>query len=180
MKNLKYILLLFLTILFINCKNDDNNLDVAFDFTLANLAGTYGVNTYGADLTNTANTQGTDVVISTATIVGDIFQVVLTLNANGTYTATGQYSITTTVRPVSGPPTVTPEILLVDNEGTFTINDSADNRSITFVATKGEFLNGEYLVNFLSEEGITIIQDKTETDGSVTTQTVTTISLLKD
>lgn len=179
MKNLKYILLLFLTLSLTQCKNDDNDLDIAFDFTLANLAGSYSVNSYGADLTNTANTQGTDVVISTATKVGDTFQVNLTLNEDGTYIATGQYRVTTTVRPVSGTTTVTPEILIVDNEGTFTINNSG-SRSINFVATEGVFLNGDYRVNFFSEEGVTLIQDKTELDGGITTQTITTIAFGKN
>lgn len=167
-----------MVVTFSNCDDDDDIL-VAFDFTLNNLAGNYNINSYGADLTNTANTQGTEVTISTAVKVGDTFQVDLTLNADGTFTATGQYRVVTTVTPVSGSQTVTPEILNVSNEGTFSISTTGA-RTINFIATNGDFLSGEYRVNFFDEDSLTLIQDKSEVDGNITTQTITTIAFGRD
>lgn len=175
MKEIKNLLVLFILIAFTGCGNDSDTVTASLDFTIENLIGSYQINSYNADLVNTANTQGTDVVISTATKVGDTFQIDFTLNESGTFSAIGAYRVTTTVTPVSGSQNVNQEILNIDNEGTFSISTTGA-RTITFNSTTGSFLNGEYAVNFLNAETLTLFQEKTEVDGSITTRTQTTIS----
>ncbi len=178
MKNLKIAFLLLIVATFSNC-NDDDPITVALDFNIENLSGNYGINSFNANLTNSAITQGTSVIISTATKTGGIFQIDLTLNSNGTYTAIGDYSVETIVTPVSGSQTIDQEIINVNNEGTFTIS-ATGSRTITFNATSGTFLNGEYSVNLFDDDTLTIIQDKSENTGGITTQTLTNIIFQRD
>ena len=178
MKNLKIAFLLLVVATFGSC-NDDDPITVALDFNIQNVSGNYGINSFNANLTNSAITQGTSVIISTATKTGGIFQIDLTLNPDGTYTAAGDYSVETVVTPVSGNQTIDQTIINVNNTGTFTISTTGP-RTITFTATTGTFLNGEYRVNLLDEDTLTIIQDKSETIGGITTQTITNIIFQRD
>ncbi|MFK8059462.1 MAG: hypothetical protein AB8B78_05160 [Polaribacter sp.] len=169
MKTIKLILALSIAIFITSCSSDDNKT-VAFDYIIGNVAGNYTIKSYNADLSNTVNTQGTNVAVSSAKKLGDTFQVNIQLNANGTYTALGQYRVVTTVTPVSGSATTTPAIINVDDSGSFSVSTSGA-RTISFVTKTGEFLLGKYDVNLFNETTFTLTQDSEKTDGNITTKT---------
>ena len=64
------------------------------------MAGDYDITVLNIDIETTAEVAGVAVTISNTAIVGDTFQVDVIINANGTYSASGQYRVVSTVTPV--------------------------------------------------------------------------------
>jgi len=169
MKTIKFLIASVLFISLASCGGDDK-VEIALEFNAANLKGVYSISTYNEDLRNTTVTQGTTVDISTATKIGDTFQVNFVINDDGTYSAIGQYRVVTTVTPVSGSPTTTPQIINVDNQGTYTINTTSGVRSITFIPTNGTFLSGNYGVNLFNETSLALEKESEELNGQIRTE----------
>ncbi len=172
MKLTKLLLSLCFAIAMSSCSNNDEKI-IALDLTTTNVAGTYIVSELNADIVNTAVTQGATVTISTATKIGDTFQVDLVLNNNGTFTANGQYRVVTKVTDASGGVTETPKIVNVNNSGTYSVNTT--NRTINFSAINDDLLNGRLNVNFFNETTLTLTQELEEVVGGITTKTKSNI-----
>ncbi|MFY9241612.1 MAG: hypothetical protein WAO74_01140 [Polaribacter sp.] len=172
MKKLKIIFILFIAVSLPSCSDGDSKT-IAFDFSVANVSGSYKLKTLTANLTNTAVTQGVVAPISTATEIGDTFNANLTLNANGTFNLKGNYRIVTAVTPTGGSTTNNAEIIILDDSGTYTIN--AQTRTISFASTNTQLLEGEYKVTIFSETTLSLTQASTEVNGGITTKTDATI-----
>ncbi|PWG06027.1 hypothetical protein [Polaribacter aquimarinus] len=177
MKAFKYIITFFVaTITLIACSDNNDNI-VALDLSATNVSGTYKISSLNADVTNTTVTQGATVIISTAKITSDTFEVDFVLNKNGKFTVKGQYRKINTVTAANGDVTVIPKIINIDNSGSYTINTI--NRTISFNAINDNLLKGIFDVNFFNEDTLTVTQDSEAIDGSISTATTTKIIFVR-
>ena len=178
MKTFKLLIVSILFITLTSCGGDDKR-EIALELTTENLSGTYSISSLTEDINRTTVSGSTTVNISTTTEVGDTFQVDFTLTQNGTYTALGQYRVTRTIQPNGGQPETESEILNVDSAGTYTINTSSGVRSINFVQTSGDFINGNYTVNLFNENSLALENQSSETNGQITTESAFLIGFSK-
>lgn len=166
MKLIKYILILFIATTFTNCGSNDS--EPTLTLSTANIAGTYNISNLNTEAVLTTEvTPGVPVTISTIKIKGDTFQIDFVLNASGSYSASGQYRIETTVIPVSGSQTVTASIVNFSDSGTFNVNTT--NSTITFTSSKGDFLSGTFKVVTFNESTFTLTQESEEFNDPIKT-----------
>ncbi|MCB0464107.1 MAG: hypothetical protein KDC78_00320 [Aequorivita sp.] len=177
MKLTKLIFLFVLTLAAVSCSKDDNNDPEPYNLTNANLAGTYKISAVSGNSTSTTNVSGTTVTIATTTVVGDTFQVSIIFNENGTYTATGQYRIVTTITPTGQDPIVSEEILVVDSSGSYSVNSS--NQTITFNSNDDSFVEGLFDVTLFNNTTFNLMQEDVTTDGGITTTSEANINLTR-
>lgn len=166
MKTLK---ILFVSVFFLSifsCSDDDERA-IALELTRENLAGTYNISSLSAEENESTVRGNTTVNISTTTIVGDTFQFDFVLNANGTFTAVGQYRITSTTSANGGQPQTETEIINIDTSGTYSINTTSGVRSISFSPVDDDFLEGTFAVNLFNSTNLALIQETEETDGQI-------------
>jgi hypothetical protein len=177
MKNIKFILILFLFVSITGCS--DNASAPPFSLSATNMAGNYDIGAINAEEEETATSNsGTVVNVSTTTFVGDSFDDInFALNTNGTYTASGKYRIVITETPNGGAPVNDFEIVVFDATGSYQINN-IDN-TITFNPSTGDFLEGLFTVVTFTETSITMTQEETDIDGGITTTLEASISLVR-
>jgi len=96
-------------------------------------------------------------------------------NANGTYTAGGQYRVTSTVTPVATPPVTNTEIIVFNNSGSYSIN--TDENTITFMVHDQALLSCTFNVADFNENSISLAQQVEETVGDITSLINMNISL---
>lgn len=182
MKLLKSILILFIAISITSC-GDDSSSEPAFILSNANIAGTYNISSFNVNVDlSTEVTPGVNATFSTIKIIGDIFQVDFILNTSGSYSVSGQYSVTTTTNVVGGSTTENSSIVNFNDSGTFTINSSEN--TITFNSSQDDFLGNEYLdktfnVTVFSENSFTIAQEAEEVIDPITTKANGKVSFTK-
>ncbi len=162
MKSIKRILVLLITISFINCNDSDNS--PSYPLNYENIAGLYGIESLKADVQTTISVSGIPVTAS-ANAVGDTFQVDMIINADRTYSINGEYRIITTTRIPGTSPLTEEEIVVVDEDGTYVINEN----SINFTDPNAEFLTGVLNVTVFNEDSFTLAQELEESDSSTNT-----------
>ena len=96
-------------------------------------------------------------------------------NTNGTYTAGGQYRVTSTVTPVATPPVTNTEIIVFNDSGSYSIN--SDENTITFMIQDQALLSGTFNVSDFNENSISLTQQVEETIGDITSLINMNISL---
>lgn len=177
MKNLTYILVLFISIALISC-GDDNNTP-AYLLSNANIAGTYEISSLEGEQNESATTtSGAVVNVFTSVIVADSFDdVSFTLNSNGTYSATGAYRLVITETPNGGTTTTDNEIIVFDTTGTYSINNTTN--TITFNPSNDEFVEGLFKVITFSETTFTITQEEIDVDGGITITSTARMALVR-
>lgn len=176
MKLFKFILVLCISVSITSC--NDNTAEPDFLLSNANIAGTYTIKSLSSTAKATAITSGIPVTISNATIIGDTFtDFSFTLNANGSYTASGPYRITTTVTPVGSNAITDISILTIEDAGTFQIN-TIEN-TITFTSNSGDFIEGTLNVITFNETTLSLSQETEEVEDPITTEIKTNITFIK-
>ena len=173
MKIFKFTLIAFITTTILSCS--DNSNDPELDLTNESLAGNYNITILNIDIESSAEVAGVPVTISNTTIDGDTFQVDVVFNTNGTYTAGGQYRVTSTVTPVATPPVTNTEIIVFDDSGSYSIN--SDESTITFMIQDQALLSGTFNVSDFNENSISLTQQVEETIGDITSLINMNISL---
>ena len=155
----------------------DENPAPIYPLTQQNLAGTYNIQSMRADLNATAVVQGATVPVSSGNVVGDTFQVSFIINTDGTYTASGQYRITTTVTPIGSAPVTNTEIVVFNDSGTYTLNTS--NNTITMTSSNSDFFEGTLQIQTFNETSFSLSQEITEVNGGVTGTAAYTIVFVR-
>lgn len=127
MKLSKLFFLFILAIATVSCSSDDDGSP--YLLTPVNLSGNYKTEllTEHREQTFTVNNVP---VVSTTDIVGDTFEVNTVFKEDGTYTSLGQYRSVTTIK-TAGQTTTENRIVNVDETGTYVINQTAKNVTIT-------------------------------------------------
>ncbi|WP_298779223.1 hypothetical protein [uncultured Polaribacter sp.] len=172
MKFLKITFFLFLSLTLISCSDSDET--PIYTLSTSNIAGTYNMNSFNVDVDlSTEVTTGVSATFSTIKIIGDIFQIDFVLNSSGSYTVSGQYSVTTTTSVVGGTSTEDSSIVSFTDSGTFSVN--ATENTITFNSSQDDFLGNEYLdktfnVTVFNETSFTITQEAEKTIEPITTK----------
>ncbi|MHB0756009.1 hypothetical protein [Polaribacter sp. M15] len=177
MKNLTYILVLFVSVSFFSCGDDSSSVPT-FVLSSANVTGTYGISSYEKLIVESAtSTSGENTTeLERNSKVGDRFQMTIILNTDGTYTANGLHGFVSTISPTpqSGQPN--PETIQVDAAGTFTVNSSAN--TITFSQTKGDFILGTFNITTFSENSLVMFQEVVDNQSvGISLKTTTGIAL---
>jgi len=111
MKIFKFTLIALITTAILSCS--DNSYESELELTNESLAGNHNITILNIDIESSAEVAGVPVTISNTTIDGDTFQVDVVFNTNGTYTAGGQYRVTSTVTPVATAPVTNTEIIVL-------------------------------------------------------------------
>ena len=173
MKIFKLTLIAFITTTILSCS--DNSNEPELDLTNESLAGNYNITILSIDIESSAEVAGVPVTISNTTIDGDTFQVDVVFNTNGTYTAGGQYRVTSTVTPVAKAPVTNTEIIVFNNSGSYSIN--TDENTITFMVQDQALLSGTFNVADFNENSISLAQQVEETVGDITSLINMNISL---
>lgn len=162
MKNLKFILFLFISAALLSC-GDDNNTP-AFPLSNANIAGEYNISNLNVSTDITTTLNGLPIQVATASATGDIFQVDVVMNSNGTYSMKGSYSVVAKLTPVVGNSVETREIINIDNSGNFTLNTT--NNTISFSEALVKDLTGTLEVQLFNATNFSLFQEVDITVGS--------------
>ncbi len=163
----KLLFILTITLVAVSCKNDDDGGN-AFLLSNENIAGTYNMTFFVIDIVTTTEVQGIPVTANTD-VVGDTFQVILVMNENGTYNISGEYRITTTVE-VAGQTETDTEILVIDEDGTFTLDANAQTLTLDGGV---EFEAGTFDITLFNQNEFRMVQMRSE-DTPTTTTDITT------
>ena len=116
------------------------------------------------------------VTVANASLVGDTFQVDVVINADGTFTAGGQYRVVSTITPVGTPAITESEIIIFEpSPGSYTL-DSIEN-TITFMSQDAGLLEGTFNVIVFNETTFTLNQQIEETMGDLTVKANVNLSL---
>lgn len=172
MKSFKLILLLFVTIAFSNCSGSDN--EPVFVLSKANLVGTYAIESMRLDTKTTTIVSNFPVIVN-ANAVGSLFQVDLIFKSDNTYTLKGAHAVKTTITTVGSAPIVNEEIIVLDESGTYSINNT--DGTITFTNQNAELLTGKLIVSGFSENKLSLTQEVEETIPTTNTTIEATLNI---
>jgi hypothetical protein len=173
MKIFKFTLIALITTAILSCS--DNSYESELELTNESLAGNHNITILNIDIESSAEVAGVPVTISNTTIDGDTFQVDVVFNTNGTYTAGGQYRVTSTVTPVATAPVTNTEIIVFNDSGSYSVN--SDENTITFMIQDQALLSGTFNVTDFNENSISLSQQVEETVGEITSLINMNISL---
>ena len=162
MKLSKILLILILAVTVVGCNKKDDDGGNAINLSLANLAGTYDLTFLNATIVSVQEVAGIPVT-STVTAVGSVFQVEVIFTENGTYSAEGQYLLTTTVT-VGGQTEIDEEIFVIDENGTYTLDANSETIQMSGA---GDFANGTLDVALFDETQLRLTQEESITTGDV-------------
>ena len=180
MKFFKFILVLLIAVSITGCSNNDSN-EPLFVLSNDNISGTYNINSFNIEtnVTSVTDVAGVEVpfTVATSTSEGDTFQVIFVLNANGSYTASGQYRVVSVVIPAVGSQFTNTEIIDFTDSGSYSLNTV--NNTITFTSVQGDFLNGELEVVTFNETSFSLSQEEEEVVDKVTTEIKANISFIR-
>ena len=163
MKNLKFILILAISVMAISCGNDDDGGPAEPTLTPALLEGTYNLNfSVSEEVIEEVVTGGT--ATTTITKVGDTFgSSNIVFNANGTFTRNYQYRVETTTQ-FDDNETTSSQIITESNGGSYSVND--DDQTITIDGGTGD-------VTVFSSSQLRLEFMEVDVDGNRTTTTNT-------
>jgi hypothetical protein len=165
MKLLKFIIALIVTVSFTSCGDGQDTPE--FSLSSANLVGNYKMNSLTAEISEDAmSSNGATVNLTKISTVGDTFQLNLVMNANNSYTASGQYRVVSTITNNGEEPTEESEIVVIDaSGGSYQLNS---NNTITFNPQDDEFFEGVFIIETFNETSIILSQKDIEVDGNTT------------
>jgi len=169
MKPTKILLIFLMTLTVLSCKKDDNGGGSSFLLTNANLAGIYNMALLFATIDQTIDVNGIP-VDSNITAEGSTFQLDIIFNEDGTYTAEGQYLLTTTTTAAGQTETDT-EIIVLDEGGTYSLN--ANTQTIFLSGSGGELGSGTFDITLFNETQLQIMQEETILINGVSADLVT-------
>jgi hypothetical protein len=129
-----------------------------------------------SDLETSTVVADVPVTVANASLVGDTFQVDVIINADGTFSAGGQYRVVTTLTPVGTAPITETEIITLDpSSGSYILNTLQN--TITFSSQDMSLLEGTFNVIVFNETTFTLNQQVEETLGDLTVKANVNLSL---
>ena len=174
MKTLKFILFAVISSTILSCA--DNSTEPELILSNESLAGNYNVTVLDSDIETSTIVANIPVTVANASLVGDTFQVDVVINADGTFTAGGQYRIVSTITPVGSPQITETEIITVEpSSGSYILN-SLQN-TVTFMSQDAGLLEGTFNVIVFNETTFTLNQQIEETLGDLTLKINVNLSL---
>ena len=175
MKFLKFIFFLCVITLITSCSDDETA--PKFPLSSANLVGNYEMNNLETQGSEDATSSSGDTVNLTKTsTVGDTFQLDFVLNANGTYTASGQYRTVSRITPNGGATSEESEIIVINATGSYQLN--SDN-TITFNPQTGDFFEGIFTIKTFNETSVILSQDQEEVHGNTSFTAQATVGFIR-
>jgi len=175
MKLLKFIFFLCVVTSITSCGDDETAPN--FPLSSANLVGNYEMNNFEAQGSEDATSSSGDTVnLTNTSTVGDTFQLDFILNANGSYTASGQYRIVSTITPNGGTPSEESEIIVINATGSYQLN--SDN-TITFNPQTGDFFEGIFTIKTFNDTSVILGQDQEEVQGNTTFTAKVTVGFIR-
>jgi hypothetical protein len=174
MKTLKLILFAVITSTILSCA--DNSTEPEIILSNESLAGNYDVAVLDSDLETSTVVADVPVTVANASLVGDTFQVDVIINADGTFSAGGQYRVVSTITPVGTAPITETEIITLDpSSGSYILNTLQN--TITFSSQDMSLLEGTFNVIVFNETTFTLNQQVEETLGDLTVKANVNLSL---
>ena len=174
MQKLKYIFFAVITTTILSCA--DNSTEPELILSNESLAGNYDIAVLDSDIETSTIVANIPVTVANASLVGDTFQVDVVINADGTFTAGGQYRIVSTITPVGSPQITETEIITVEpSSGSYILN-SLQN-TVTFMSQDAGLLEGTFNVIVFNETTFTLNQQIEETLGDLTLKINVNLSL---
>ena len=174
MKTLKLILFAVITSTILSCA--DNSTEPELILSNESLAGNYDVAVLDSDLETSTVVADVPVTVANASLVGDTFQVDVIINADGTFSAGGQYRVVSTITPVGTAPITETEIITLDpSSGSYILNTLQN--TITFSSQDMSLLEGTFNVIVFNETTFTLNQQIEETMGDLTVKANVNLSL---
>ena len=174
MKKLKYIFFAVITATILSCA--DNSTEPELILSNESLAGNYDIAVLDSDLETSTVVADVPVTVANASLVGDTFQVDVIINADGTFSAGGQYRVVSTITPVGTAPITETEIITFDTSSGSYILNTLQN-TITFSSQDMSLLEGTFNVIVFNETTFTLNQQVEETLGDLTVKANVNLSL---
>ena len=174
MKTLKLILFAVITSTILSCA--DNSTEPELILSNESLAGNYDIAVLDSDLETSTVVADVPVTVANASLVGDTFQVDVIINADGTFSAGGQYRVVSTITTVGTAPITETEIITLDpSSGSYILNTLQN--TITFSSQDMSLLEGTFNVIVFNETTFTLNQQVEETLGDLTVKANVNLSL---
>ena len=174
MNKLKYILFAVITSTILSCA--DNSTEPELILSNESLAGNYYITVLNSDIETSTVVANVPVTVANASLVGDTFQVDVVINADGTFSAGGQYRVVSTITPVGSDAITETEILTFEpTSGSYILN-TLDN-TITFSSQDVSLLEGTFNVIVFNETTFTLNQQVEEIVGDLTVRANVNLSL---
>lgn len=174
MNKLKYILFAVITSTILSCA--DNSTEPELILSNESLAGNYDITVLNSDIETSTVVANVPVTVANASLVGDTFQVDVVINADGTFSAGGQYRVVSTITPVGSDAITETEILTFEQtDGTYTLN-TLEN-TITFSSQDVSLIEGTFNVIVFNETTFTLNQQVEEIVGDLTVRANINLSL---
>ena len=174
MKTLKLILFAVITSTILSCA--DNSTEPELILSNESLAGNYDITVLDSDLETSTVVADVPVTVANASLVGDTFQVDVIINADGTFSAGGQYRVVSTITPIGTAPITETEIITLDpSSGSYILNTLQN--TITFSSQDMSLLEGTFNVIVFNESTFTLNQQVEETLGDLTVKANVNLSL---
>ena len=174
MNKLKYILFAVITSTILSCA--DNSTEPELILSNESLAGNYDITVLNSDIETSTVVANVPVTVANASLVGDTFQVDVVINADGTFSAGGQYRVVSTITPVGSDAITETEILTFEQtDGTYTLN-TLEN-TITFSSQDVSVIEGTFNVIVFNETTFTLNQQVEEIVGDLTVRANVNLSL---
>ena len=174
MNKLKYILFAIITSTILSCA--DNSTEPELILSNESLAGNYDITVLNSDIETSTVVANVPVTVANASLVGDTFQVDVVINADGTFSAGGQYRVVSTITPVGSDAITETEILTFEQtDGTYTLN-TLEN-TITFSSQDVSLIEGTFNVIVFNETTFTLNQQVEEIVGDLTVRANVNLSL---
>ena len=174
MNKLKYILFAVITSTILSCA--DNSTEPELILSNESLAGNYDITVLNSDIETSTVVANVPVTVANASLVGDTFQVDVVINADGTFSAGGQYRVVSTITPVGSDAITETQILTFEpTDGTYTLN-TLEN-TITFSSQDVSLIEGTFNVIVFNETTFTLNQQVEEIVGDLTVRANVNLSL---
>ena len=174
MNKLKYILFAVITSTILSCA--DNSTEPELILSNESLAGNYDITVLNSDIETSTVVANVPVTVANASLVGDTFQVDVVINADGTFSAGGQYRVVSTITLVGSDAITETEILTFEQtDGTYTLN-TLEN-TITFSSQDVSLIEGTFNVIVFNETTFTLNQQVEEIVGDLTVRANVNLSL---
>ena len=174
MNKLKYILFAVITSTILSCA--DNSTEPELILSNESLAGNYDITVLNSDIETSTIVANVPVTVANASLVGDTFQVDVVINADGTFSAGGQYRVVSTITPVGSDAITETEILTFEQtDGTYSLN-TLEN-TITFSSQDVSLIEGTFNVIVFNETTFTLNQQVEEIVGDLTVRANVNLSL---